>query len=220
MTLGPAPTGRLSSSLLNALAPALRAEQPTLASSISQGAAYTLSPPPAQRRPVDATPRPPPIPAFRPHAPSPATRKPGSGLMLPPPVPATRTRPAVASSSPAAATPSPSPRKRRQRSIDSDELSPTAADFDTAPGPVDFAVPPPRARSRSLSTFSARSSTPSGRGASRPPNSTPRKKTRLELEIEHVAQAIDDDDLEWGMDEDVGADDARQWREGSVVSYV
>lgn len=217
MTLGPAPTGRLSSSLLSALAPALRTE-PTLASSVSQSAAYSLSPPPAQRRPVPTT-RPPPIPAFRPQPPNSATRKPGSGLMLPPPVPTSRTRPA-ATSSPAAATPSPSPRKRRQRSIDSDEYSPTADDFDRAPAAKDFAIPPQRARSHSLSAYSApRASTPLARATSRPPNSTPRKKTRLEREIARVAMSVEDDDLEWGMDEDVG-DEARQWREGSVVSYI
>jgi len=52
------------------------------------------------------------------------------------------------------------------------------------------------------------------------PASTPHKKTRLEENLEEIAMLVEDEGLEWGMDEDVGEDLSKLGREGSVVCYV
>jgi hypothetical protein len=50
---------------------------------------------------------------------------------------------------------------------------------------------------------------------------TPRKRTRSEMDLRRLAEQIGDDaGYEWGMDEDAGEEVGRLWREGSVVRYV
>jgi len=52
------------------------------------------------------------------------------------------------------------------------------------------------------------------------PASTPRRRSKLEEKLGIIAQTVDGESLEWGMDEDVGEDLGKMWREGSVVHYL
>jgi hypothetical protein len=62
----------------------------------------------------------------------------------------------------------------------------------------------------------ARTSSP----AQQHPASTPRRRSKLEERLEIIAQTVNGESLEWGMDEDVGEDLGKMWREGSVVHYL
>lgn len=211
--LGPAPTGRLSTAMLSALAPALGQGQasppsePTLAQAVN--GAFTLPAPPCPTRPAETVSAPSRIQAGSSSSPSTSL-----GLMLPPPVPTRRAAP------PAPSSTNSTPRKRRASTYADDD------EYDE-PAPMKFTTtvkvprqPPVRSRSRSVSVSSRTvTGTPSrARVYSRTtPASTPRKKSRTERHLEYIAASMDDDEgLEWGLDEEVG-DDARVWREGSVV---
>jgi len=76
-----------------------------------------------------------------------------------------------------------------------------------------------RTHSRSLSVSVARTSR--RQSFALVPNTTPRKRSRLERDLAKVARVAGDEaGLEWGMDEEVGEDLGRIWREGSVVRYL
>jgi len=76
-----------------------------------------------------------------------------------------------------------------------------------------------RSRAQSMSAIQeskARTSSP----AQQHPASTPRRRSKLEERLEIIAQTVNGESLEWGMDEDVGEDLGKMWREGSVVHYL
>ena len=93
---------------------------------------------------------------------------------------------------------------------------------DVKPFAIQFVKQSPallRARARSRSVSVAPISHPPTKVPV--PSTAPRRKSRLERELAKVAREIDDDaGLEWGMDEEVGEDLGRMWREGSVVKYL
>ena len=72
-----------------------------------------------------------------------------------------------------------------------------------------------RSRSRSVSVMPA----PHSQWANR--SETLRKKSRSERDLAKVARVAGDEaGLEWGMDDEVGEENGRLWREGSVVRYL
>lgn len=76
-----------------------------------------------------------------------------------------------------------------------------------------------RSRAQSMSALrdpNSRTSSP----AQPHPASTPRRRSKLEEKLGIIAQTVDGESLEWGMDEDVGEDLGKMWREGSVVHYL
>jgi hypothetical protein len=213
LDLGPGHTGRLPSHLVRALAPSVRsamvpsplARPSTLGSSIT-----AKSPTPTRSVPAYALPTPPPSfgsttsttsnsTSFSSRrTASPHTAGVGAGLMLPPPVPIKRR-----ASLPRLHTPlTPEPRE-----IPITILPSTA---------------PARSRSRSVSVVPApHKSSASKQPPLRSATTTPRKRTRSEMDLRRLAEQIGDDaGYEWGMDEDAGEEVGRLWREGSVVRYV
>lgn len=188
--LGPEPTGRLSCDMLAALAPSLSSAHPTLGASIFQ-----RDPTPTYALST------PPLSFCSTMSPSTRSRtasspsKPTAGLMLPPPVPVKR--------------------------LESARLT-TPVEDNKPFSEIKFTTQSPallRARSRSRSVSTA----PTSRRQSVAPlpSTTPRRKSRLERDLARVARVAGDEaGLEWGMDEEVGDDVGRMWREGSVARYL
>lgn len=216
INLGLPHTGRLSSSLLDRLSSTSKKTVPTLASAVSNTARYTLpSPSPSARSDSSGSRRP--VLPLRGGASS--TPSSGAGQMLPPPVPTPRSSVSAPSRTTAPQT---TPRKRYRPDPDeqSDEEASARPATGLKPKPERRVASRPRSQS-----MSARLSTPSfsstGRRESTAPLSTPRKKTRMELRAEREASLrTDADELEWGMDMEVGLDVARSFRESSVTVPV
>lgn len=204
-------TGRVSQHMLAALAPSLEGSRATLGSSTSRSfAEYALPTPPLSHGSTTST-----SSRSQPPESSPSRRM---GLMLPPPVPIKRqslVRPLTPVSPPK----------------DEHEARPSSILMVTKSAPAMRA----KARSRSRSVSVAPSSVPNPARAYEPStpfrpggqrhrqvSTTPsRKKSRSERELARVARDIGDDaGLEWGMDEEIGVDLGRLWREGSVVQYL
>ena len=115
------------------------------------------------------------------------------GLMLPPPVPMTQRGYSARPATPVVDTKSPG--------IRFTTMSP--------------AMLRARSRPRSVSVLPA----PRSQWACRP--ETPVRKSRSERDLAKVAQVAGDEaGLEWGMDDEVGEELGRIWREGSVVRYL
>lgn len=227
LRLGPEPTGRLSSTMVAALTPSLSPWKlrntgatlgSTIAHKLSDPAAYSLPTPPRSFGSTTSTQG----------KASPARSTPSSarGLMLPPPVPASRlsARPLTPASDP----PRPSPEStsvRKTSHVDHSRAEQLSEEPDE--GIVVRRLPraylnaKARARSRSLSMGPRAASVTPMRGVSVRPSTTPRRRSRLERDLARVAREVTDDaGLEWGLDEDVGEDCARSWRESSVIKYV
>lgn len=99
-------------------------------------------------------------------------------------------------------TPQSTPRKRRAKTF-LEEYVPEEREIRF----VTLAATPQRTRARSMSISRQFSPPPAH------PASSPRKRSR----VERIPQQISEDELEWGLDEEVG-EDARQWRDASVVT--
>lgn len=164
-------------------------------------------------------------------------RKSGEGLMLPPPVPIKQHRPLTPSTTSDAATPSASPPHASvpvaapvRAATSAPSLRETSDTIFATPARTQ--TPHPRARSMSLSVVIPASR---GRASSRPvtPVQSPAppkrpattgaapRPSRDERELAKLARSIDDDaGYEWGLDDEVGEEISRLWREGSVVRYI
>jgi len=185
-------TGRLSSDMLAALAPALGHQRPTtLGSSLrpgadvmneGAGAGYSLSSPPCFGLSLG---RPKPTPLSQEILPT--------TIMLPPSISPSNVRPPTPVSAEGedesdGETVTPLNRlKRRAKSI-------SASQFEKQ-----------RDRSSPMAIH---------------PASTPRKKSRLEEDAQEAVMLVEDEGTGWGLDEDVGEEGANLWREGSVVRYL
>lgn len=78
-------------------------------------------------------------------------------------------------------------------------------------------IPPTRGRTALRPSTPARSPAP----PKRPAATGPPRPSRDERELARLAQSIDDDaGYEWGLDDEVGEEISRLWREGSVVRYI
>lgn len=194
---------------------------PPRKSSISGSAPSRMTAPPGARAAPQTTPR------KRPLRPDPDDEP---EPMAPPSLPPPR-RSSVSTSAPSRSTAPPAPaaqttpRKRPLRPDPDDEPEPEPYEpEEVAPAPKLLpALPVHEHRARSHSVSTRRTSTPSyGRTIPPAPSTTPRKKTRVLTEMERAAlraasDLTDGDGLEWGMDEDVGIEVARTFRESSVA---
>lgn len=193
ISLGPEHTGRLPSGMLAALAPALTAGRPTATPTFGSSA-FVLpqgrSTPPASFGSTSS------------HVHAASSPIGSTGLMLPPPIPTSK------------------------------QISASTRELATAQTPISFESTPIsiktlspaylRARSRTRSRSISVLRTPAPKAPPmRVAATTPRKKSRIERDLARVARDLGDDaGLEWGMDEEVGPELSRIWREGSVVTYV
>lgn len=208
----PEHTGRLSSDMLAALAPIMSARRDTvsLASSLRYETTYDS---PVQRRSRSVAsgqyslPTPP--PSFNPSraASTGITHSPKTNLMLPPPVPS--------HAIPVHRLPTPVSAEEDDEPTDKD----TTKQF-TTPNQM----PLIRSRAKSLGALSEkrkRSSSATRGLEGRLPSTTPRKRTKLERDLAREARRLGDEEgLEWGLDDDVGEELGRLFRESSVFQYV
>ncbi|WVW79492.1 hypothetical protein I302_101461 [Kwoniella bestiolae CBS 10118] len=223
MNLGPEHTGALPKGMIRALVPSLaKSTTATLGSSVNRN--FNLPTPPTSSSSTSSSST---AVRNRNNTSSPAlggnrTPNAGAGLMLPPPVPLKRSTPG-----PAFATSSRSDSvSARTADRASDPLTPSTPRQKNQP--IKFTSLPrshiqSRSRSRSISiqpsssSGGSRLSTPSYKPPIREVSSTPRKKSRVEIELARKALELGDEaGLEWGLDEDT-EDGGRMWREGSVA---
>lgn len=189
-------TGRLSSDMLAALAPALNHQRTsTLGSSLrhsvyartemSKVGTYSLPTPPPSLGPSTSTSRPRPTPLSQEIVPMTDALPSNTSafvIRLPTPVSA-----------------------EGEGDSDGDTITP---------------VNRSKRRAKSVSILRSETKRTESPPVMKHPASTPHKKTRLEENLEEIAMLVEDEGLEWGMDEDVGEDLSKLGREGSVVCYV
>ncbi|WWC98099.1 hypothetical protein V866_004990 [Kwoniella sp. B9012] len=223
--LGPEHTGSLPKAMIKALAPSMTRSSTgtvTLGSSVSVNIDFSLPTPPTSSSSTSsismtnrASTSSPALSGERRRTPtSTSNGRAGIGLMLPPPVPLKQS------------TPAPTPDPSESRSTPSSTTSTGTSSISSPPMNQSIRSSLPRSslssrsRSKSISvqpSSLSRLSTPSHKAPSREVSSTPRKKSRVEMELARKALELGDDaGLEWGLDEDT-EDGGRMWREGSVA---